>query len=129
VAVHLATAGGHGGAVGTAVLVAMAVACLPCVGALWRRPGPGTWRVTGLMYGGMLFAHLLLLSATGAAGHGGHMAGTPHPTGVGSWTEVGMWVGLLLAAVQVALAGTALATGRVREQQLVAVGGVGALSD
>jgi hypothetical protein len=110
VGVHLATAvaGDHGGAVGRAVLVAMAAACLPCVRALWRRPGAGVWRATGLMYGGMLFVHLLLLSAAqGTPGHAGHMADA------GTWTDVGMWGGLLLAGVQVALAGTVLAAGAV----------------
>ena len=105
VALHLAgaVAGGHGGAVVRTVLVAMAAACLPCLRALWRDPGVAAWRATGLMYGGMLFVHLLVLSAApGTAGHAGHGTG-------GGRLETVLWAGLLLAAVQGALAGAVLA--------------------
>ncbi|WP_138759790.1 hypothetical protein [Modestobacter altitudinis] len=114
VAVHLvtATSGGHGGAVERVVFVAMAVACLPCVRALWQRPVRGVWQATAVMYGGMAFLHLLLLSA--ASGGSGHLAGGS-PVHAGA--DVGMWGGLLLAALQVALAGTVLASGRLREQE------------
>ncbi len=116
VAVHMATAtsAGHGGPAERAVFAAMAVACLPCVRALWRRPGRGVWRATAVMYGGMLFLHLLLLSA--ASGRPEHLAGAHHP--VSAAAELGMWGGLLLAALQVALAGTVLAGARPREQQV-----------
>jgi hypothetical protein len=119
VALHLAVAvpGGHGGPVVGVLFVAMAVACLGCVRALWRNPGEVVWRSTGLMYGGMLFVHLLLVTAAqGRPGHTAHL-------GVGwIWAEVGTWAGLLLAAVQVVVAGAALAIGRVREPRLVGVG-------
>jgi hypothetical protein len=124
IAVHVVTAvaGGHGSAVEAVVLVAMAAACLPCVGALWRHPVVGVWRGTGLMYGGMLFVHLLLLTAAGRSSvHAGHRAGG------WTWTETGMWGGLLLAGVQVALAGTVLATGRAGE--ILARSRVGAVAD
>lgn len=109
-----AVPGGHGGPVVSALFVAMAMACLGCVRALWRDPGPGVWRSTGLMYGAMLFVHLLLLSAaSGTAAHAGHAGG--HGTGLGGWPAAGTWAGLLLALVQVALAGSVLTTGRTRE--------------
>jgi hypothetical protein len=116
VAVHVGTATfpGHGGAAERAVFAAMAVACLPCVRALWRRPTRGVWRATAVMYGGMLFLHLLLLSA--ASGRPEHLAGAHHPASAGA--ELSMWGGLLLAALQVALAGTVLAGGRLPEQQV-----------
>jgi hypothetical protein len=116
VAVHVgtATSAGHGGPAERAVFAAMAVACLPCVAALWRRPTRSVWRATAVMYGGMLFVHLLLLSA--ASGRPEHLAGAHHPASAG--VELGMWGGLLLAALQVALAGTVLAGGRLPEQQV-----------
>jgi hypothetical protein len=108
---------GHGGALSAAAFIAMAAACLPCVRALWRHPDLRVWRVTGLMYAGMLFVHLLVLTASqGRPGHAAHR-------GSGwTWAEVGMWSGLALAGIQVALAGTALAAARVREQRLVGLG-------
>jgi hypothetical protein len=125
VAVHLVTAaaGGHGGVVERAVFVGMAAACLPCVRALWRHPALGVWRSTAVMYGGMLFVHLLLLTAAaGGAGHTGHAAGAGHAAGGWTWAEAGMWGGLALAGLQVTLAGTVLATGRVRVQPREVVG-------
>jgi hypothetical protein len=114
VAVHVvtATSAGHGGPVERVVLVAMAVACLPCVRALWRRPVRRVWRTTAVMYGGILFVHLLLLSA--ASGRSEHLAGGSHAAHAGA--APAMWGGLLLAALQVALAGTVLASGRLRQQ-------------
>ncbi|SDX83280.1 hypothetical protein SAMN05661080_01372 [Modestobacter sp. DSM 44400] len=126
VGVHVATAavGGHGEAGERAVLVAMAVACLPCVRALWRHPGVAVWRSTAVMYGGMLFVHLLLLTAAGgSSGHAGHMAGG------WTWAEAGMWSGLALAGAQVALAGTVLASGRALEPRPGRPGRVGAVAD
>jgi hypothetical protein len=124
VAVHAvaAAAGGHGGAVERAVLVVMAVACLPCVPALWRHPVAGVWRSTAVMYGGMLFVHLLLLTASGGSGHAGHAAAGGHQAGGWSWAAAGMWAGVALAALQVALAGAVLATGRVPGGQRDAIG-------
>ena len=127
VALHLAVAvpGGHGGPVVSALFVAMAVVCLGCVRSLWRNPGAGVWRSTGLMYGGMLFVHLLLLSAaSGTAGHAGHAGhGAGQGAGPGGWLETGTWAGLLLAAVQVALAGYVLATGRAGTRRLAVPAG------
>ena len=129
VALHLAVAvpGGHGGPVVSALFVAMAVVCLGCVRSLWRNPGAGVWRSTGLMYGGMLFVHLLLLSAAsstaGHAGHSGHAGhGGTQATGAGGWLETATWAGLLLALVQVALAGFVLATGRAGTRVAVPAG-------
>jgi hypothetical protein len=116
VAVHVVTAAsaGHGGPVERAGFVAMAVACLPCAWALWRRPARGVWRTTAVMYGGMLFVHLVLLSA--ASGRPEHLAGGSHPASAGA--GLGMWGGLLLAALQVALAGAVLASGRLPGPQV-----------
>jgi hypothetical protein len=125
VAVHVVAAAvaGHGGAVERAVFVAMAAACLPCIRALWRHPVVGVWRSTAAMYGGMLFVHLLLLTAApGSSGHAGHGGDAGPPAGGWTWAEAGMWAGLALAGLQVALAGTVLATGRVAGQQRDAVG-------
>lgn len=111
VVAHAATAagGGHGGGLRAAVLLVMAGACLPCLRVLWRGPDLRVWRVTGWMYGGMLFVHLLLITAAqGTSGHAAH-AGADR-----TWAEVGMWSGLALAAVQVALAGTALVSAPAR---------------
>ena len=127
VALHLAVAvpGGHGGPLVSALFVAMAVACLGCVRALWRNPGVGVWRSTGLMYGGMLFVHLLLLSAaSGTAGHAGHTGhGGAQGTGAGGWLETGTWAGLLLALVQLALTGFVLATRRAGAGRLAVPAG------
>ncbi|CCH87534.1 membrane protein of unknown function [Modestobacter italicus] len=119
VAVHVATAtsAGHGGPAERAVFAAMAVACLPCVRALWRRPTRGVWRATAVMYGGMLFLHLLLLSA--ASGRSEHLAGAHHPASAGA--GLGMWGGLLLAALQVAVAVAVLVSGRLPQVDPVGV--------
>ena len=105
VVAHLAAvaAGGHA-AVHGAVLLAMAVLCLPCVRALWRNPGAAAWRAAVLMYGGMLVVHLLWLGAArGTSSHAGHTASGA------TWTGAAMTAGLLLAGVQVVLATTVLA--------------------
>jgi len=117
VGVHVATAaaGGHGGAVQRAVVLAMAAACLPCVRSLWRHPVRGVWRDTAVMYGGMLFLHLLLVTAAeGGSGHAGHGAEAGRLAAGWTWAEAGMWAGLTLAGVQVLVAGTVLVTGRLR---------------
>ncbi|HEV7728366.1 MAG TPA: hypothetical protein VGO74_15690 [Modestobacter sp.] len=120
-AAHLASvlAPGHGGPVQRAVLAAMAAACLPCVLTLWRSPGPRVWRTTGVMYGGMLTVHLLMLMAgTGqsVASHAAHL-GAGHPgsaatSSAAGWAELTMGAGIMLAGVQVVLAGALLLTQR-----------------
>jgi hypothetical protein len=93
---------GHGGLMARGVLLAMAAGCLPCIRRLWLAPTPRVWAMTGLMYAAMLTAHLVLLSpGTGAAvlHHGGS-----GPT----WTDLGMWGGLALAVVQLALVSVVL---------------------
>ena len=119
VAVHVgtATSAGHGGPAERVVFAAMAVACLPCVRALWRRPTRGVWRATAVMYGGMIFLHLLLLSA--ASGRPEHLAGAHHPASAGAGP--GMWGGLLLAALQVAVAAAVLVSGRLPQVDPVGV--------
>jgi hypothetical protein len=103
VALHVATslAPGHGGLMARGVLLAMAAGCLPCIRGLWLTPTPRVWAATGAMYAAMLIAHLVLLSPGTADGrhHGGS-----GPT----WTDVGMWGGLALAVVQLALVSVVL---------------------
>ncbi len=108
VVLHLLTAvmPGHGGTLARVVLVVMATGCLPCVRALWRGPSARVWAMTGLMYAGMLLAHLLLLAAPLSTMSADQMQ-ADMGGGVG-WMQVGMWGGVALAGVQVVLAGTAL---------------------
>jgi len=104
VALHVATslAPGHGGLLARGVLLAMAAGCLPCVRGLWLGPTPRVWAMTGAMYGVMLLAHLVLLSPSAAT------AGLHHRASGPTWTDVGMWGGLALAVVQLALVAVVL---------------------
>jgi hypothetical protein len=45
------------------------------------------------------------------------MAGASHLADSWTWAEVGMWGGLVLAGVQVALVGTVVAAGRAGVEQ------------
>jgi hypothetical protein len=105
VGLHVATAlaPGHGSLGTRGLLLTMGAACLPCVRGLWLAPTRRVWAMTGAMYAAMLGAHLVVLTPWQAV-PGGHV----HPTGA-SWTEVGMWGGLALAAVEVLLAVVVLA--------------------
>ncbi|MFL6097029.1 MAG: hypothetical protein ACJ71Y_16380 [Blastococcus sp.] len=104
VALHMATslAPGHGDLVARGVLLAMAAGCLPCVRGLWLGPTPRVWAMTGAMYAVMVLAHLVLLSPSAAASGLHHGASGP------TWTDVGMWGGLALAVVQLALVAVVL---------------------
>jgi hypothetical protein len=108
VVLHLLTAvmPGHGGTLVRVVLVVMAMGCLPCVRALSRGPSDRVWAMTGLMYAGMLLAHLLLLAAAGSTMSADQMQADMGDGG--GWMQVGMWGGVALAGVQVVLAVTAL---------------------
>ena len=108
VVLHLVAAvtPGHGSTLTRGVLFAMAVLCVPCVRALSRGPTSDVWAMTGLMYAGMLGAHLLLLEGPWSAMSANEMH-AEMGSGVG-WTQVGMWAGLTLAGVQVVLASAAL---------------------
>jgi hypothetical protein len=108
VALHMLTAlaPGHGPVPARALLLGMAAACIPCVRGLWSSPTRGVWATTGAMYSVMLGVHLLVLS--------------PWPTTLGmhahrhtglTWTELGMWSGLALAAMQLMLVTVALVGG------------------
>lgn len=108
VAVHLVAAvtPGHGSALARGVLCAMAVLCVPCVRALSRGPTSDVWAMTGLMYAGMLGAHLLVIEGPWSA-----MSANEMQAEMGSrvaWTQLGMWGGLTLAGIQVVLAIAAL---------------------
>lgn len=104
VALHVATslAPGHGGLAARGVLLVMAAGCLPCIRGLWLAPSPRVWAMTGVMYAAMLVAHLVLLAPWAVAAGMHHVAGGP------TWTDVGMWGGLALAAVQLTLVSVVL---------------------
>jgi hypothetical protein len=91
------------------LLLLMAAACVPCVLRLRRSPTRGVWATTGAMYAAMLTVHLSLVAPWSAGLEAGHMAG--HMTGPLTWSDLGMWGGMGLAAVQVALAAGALLAG------------------
>lgn len=104
VALHVVTAvaPGHGGLLARGVLLAMAAGCLPCIRGLWLAPTSRVWAMTGVMYAAMLIAHLVLLSPWAAA------AGLHHGASGLTWTDLGMWGGLALAAVQLVLVSVVL---------------------
>jgi hypothetical protein len=104
IALHLLTAFGHHSddVVLTAVMVVMAAACAPCLRALWAGPTRRTWKVTGGMYAAMATAHLVWPGLQPTAGTHHHEPAGP------SWSELGMWVALGLAGVQLALTALAL---------------------
>jgi hypothetical protein len=108
VALHLVTALAPGEDAGwvRALLLVMAAACVPCLRRLRRGPDRRAWAVTGGMYAAMLAAHLGLVS--GVVAPGSASAGMPHMAGRLTWTGLGMWAALALAAVQVAVAAVAL---------------------
>ena len=81
------------GSLGSAVMVLMALVCLPCGWHLWRSPSAAVWRVTALVDAGMLVLHLQMV---GTAEHAGrHSPGSL------------MWLGVGLVAAQLVLAGAA----------------------
>jgi hypothetical protein len=95
---HLVTALGHHGqdVVLTVVMLGMAVACAPCLSALWA------WTITGAMYAVMLGVHLAWL------GFGPDGAVHFHGSGELTWGQLGMWGGLGLAGIQLVLAAVGL---------------------
>jgi hypothetical protein len=106
---HLTTAlGGHPrDVVHTGVLLGMAAACAPCLRALWVGPVRRDWQLTAAMYAAMLTAHLWWLGSGPA--HAAHAREL-------SWSTVGMWGGLGLAAVQLCLTGIGLTLSRERNR-------------
>ena len=85
-----------GAALGSLLMAAMAMACLPCAWHLWRAPTAAVWGLTAAADAGMLLLHAPL--AAGGGMHEMHAA----PTGGAL-----MWLGTALVAVQLALAGVA----------------------
>jgi hypothetical protein len=104
VALHVVTAvaPGHGDPLTRGVLLLMAAGCLPCVQGLWRAPTTRVWAMTGVMYAGMLTAHLFLLGPW-VRPPGEHLH-----AGVTGWTEFGTWIGLVLSGVQTLLVAVVL---------------------
>ena len=47
---------------GSAVMAAMALACLPCAWHLWRSPSGSVWALTALVDAGMLAVHAPMLA-------------------------------------------------------------------
>jgi hypothetical protein len=78
---------------GTAVMAAMALACLPCAWHLWRSPTASVWALTALVDAGMLAVHAPMLAA-------------PTHHGSGSAASL-MWLGVGLVVAQLLLAGGA----------------------
>ena len=94
----LASAGVHlllvsSSSLGTAVMAAMAIACLPCAWHLWRSPSGAVWAMTALVDAGMLALHA-------------PTAATPIHHGTGPAHSL-MWLGVGLIAAQLTLAAVA----------------------
>ncbi|GAB3194710.1 hypothetical protein [Nesterenkonia suensis] len=113
---------GHGGLLWSAVMMAMALACVPCAVHLWRREGILSWRLIGLMNGFMVLVHLILLGDPAAAGalldtsqvdghavHGGALHGGQEPSHHGGSHPTQT---VFIAATVVALVEVLLATWR-----------------
>lgn len=105
VTLHVVTAlGGHDDGWARVLLLTMAAACVPCLLRLRSAPTRRTWAGTGGMYAAMLAAHLWVVTPWSAA------AGMSHDmSGPLTWTELGMWGAMALAALQVLLAAVVLA--------------------
>jgi hypothetical protein len=78
---------------GTAVMAAMALACLPCAWHLWRSPSSAVWAMTAGVDAGMLAVHAPMLA-------------TPSHHGAGAPASL-MWLGVSLVVSQLALAAAA----------------------
>jgi hypothetical protein len=94
----IASAGVHlllvnSSSLGTAVMAAMALACLPCAWHLWRSPSGAVWAMTAGVDAGMLAVHAPMLA-------------TPSHHGVGTPTSL-MWLGVALVIAQLVLAAAA----------------------
>jgi|tagenome__1003787_1003787.scaffolds.fasta_scaffold20222359_2 hypothetical protein len=85
-----------GAALGSLLMAAMALACLPCAWHLWRAPTRSVWGLTAAADAGMLLLHATLAA-------GGRMPGMHSAHGGGSL----MWLGTALVAVQLGLVGVA----------------------
>jgi hypothetical protein len=94
-------------ALGSLVMAAMALACLPCAWHLWRGPTLATWGMTAALDAGMLALHAQLMTAPS---HGHQTGQSP------GWL---MWLGACLLALQLAAAG--LAARRARRPEWTAV--------
>jgi hypothetical protein len=92
--VHLLLASSS--SLGTTVMAAMALACLPCAWHLWHSPNGEVWALTAGVDAGMLAIHAPMLAASPAHAH--HAAGSP--------TSL-MWLGIGLVVTQLALAAVA----------------------
>ena len=80
---------------GTAVMAAMALACLPCAWHLWRAPTGAVWALTAAVDLGMLAVHAPMLAASSH-----HRVGSAASL---MWLGVGLVVGQLVLAAAAAL--------------------------
>jgi hypothetical protein len=80
---------------GTAVMAAMALACVPCAWHLWRSPTGAVWALTAAVDLGMLAVHAPMLATTGHH----HTA----PATSLMWFGVGLVVGQLVLAAAAAV--------------------------
>ena len=81
-----------GSSLGSLLMAAMALACLPCGWHLWRLPTASVWRATVAVDVGMLLGHVTL------------MAGSPHAVHDGGRSGL-MWLGIWLVVAQLVAAG------------------------
>ena len=84
------------GSLGSAVMVLMALACLPCAWHLWRSPSASVWRGTALVDAVMLVLHVQMLG--GPTSHAAHHTVAPASL---------MWLGLGMVGGQLPLAAAA----------------------
>jgi hypothetical protein len=84
---------------GSLVMGAAALACLPCAWHLWRGPSTAVWAATAAVDGAMLLLHGQMLATAQADA----MPGMAH----GSGPPPLMWLGLGLVVSQLGCAGAA----------------------
>jgi hypothetical protein len=82
-----------GSSLGSLLMAAMALTCLPCGWHLWRSPTASVWRLTVAVDVGMLLGHLTLLAGSP---HAMHHPGSSGLMWLGVWLVVGQ---LVLAAI------------------------------
>jgi hypothetical protein len=98
-----------GSSLGSLLMAAMALTCLPCGWHLWRSPSASVWRVTVAVDVGMLLGHGTLIAGSP---HAMHHGGTTGLMELGIWLVVGQ---LALAAIVAVHSRTARPVGRDQE--------------
>lgn len=119
-----ALAGQHEDGWSRALLLTMAAACVPCLRRLHRAP------TRGGVYAVMLAVHLSIVAPWSRPSVPAHALAAPMAgsmSGPLTWTELGMWGGLALAALQVVLVAGVLAARLGHVPQRAAAEPVGAV--